>query len=70
VAKVGCIGHAVVKVVGDKECGNLMGVCYSLVEVAGGRGWVGVEVLLPMIRRPVLSLLLLAEDANNILQFC
>jgi hypothetical protein len=34
------------------------------------RGWVGVEVLLPMIRQLVLLLLLLAEDANDILQFC
>jgi hypothetical protein len=34
------------------------------------QGWVGVEVLLPMIQQLVLLLLLLAEDANSILQFC
>jgi hypothetical protein len=57
-------------VVGDRGCGNLAGVvdeCFCLVEVAG---WVGVEVQLPLIRQWVLSLLLLAEDANGVLQFC
>jgi hypothetical protein len=34
------------------------------------RWQVGVEVLLPLIRRLFLSLLLLAEDTNSILQLC
>jgi hypothetical protein len=65
-----CIGYTVVMVVGDRGCGNLAGVvdeCFSLVEVVG---WVGVEVQLPLIRQWVLSLLLSAEDANGVLQFC
>jgi hypothetical protein len=33
--EVGCIGYAVVKVVGNMECGNFAAVCYSLAEVAG-----------------------------------
>jgi hypothetical protein len=40
-AEVRCIGYAVVKVIGDRECGNLAGVageCCSLVEVTGV-GW-------------------------------
>jgi hypothetical protein len=32
---VGCIGYAVVKVVGDRKCGNLAGGCCSLSEVTG-----------------------------------
>jgi hypothetical protein len=40
-ADVRCIGYAVVKVIGDRECDNLAGVageCCSLVEVTGV-GW-------------------------------
>jgi hypothetical protein len=33
--EVECIGYAVVKVVGDREFNNLVGVCCSLAEVAG-----------------------------------
>jgi hypothetical protein len=36
--EVGCIGYAVVKVIGDRECGNLAGECCCLAEVAGV-GW-------------------------------
>jgi hypothetical protein len=38
VTEVGCIGCAVVMVVVDRGCGNLVGTvggCYSLAEVAG-----------------------------------
>jgi hypothetical protein len=31
--EVGCIGYTVVKLVGDRECGNLAGECCSLAEV-------------------------------------
>jgi hypothetical protein len=49
--------------------------CLDLKLVCGGTRHlgcrqVGVEVLLPMIWWQVLSLLLLVEDANRILQFC
>jgi hypothetical protein len=33
--KVGCIGYEVVKVDGDRECGNFAAVCCSSAEVAG-----------------------------------
>jgi hypothetical protein len=35
VVEVGCTDYAVVKVVDDREYGNLVGVCCSLAEVAG-----------------------------------
>jgi hypothetical protein len=70
VAEVGCIGYAVVMVVSDRGCGNLVGVAGNVVIWRRWRGLVDVEVLLPLIRQWVLSLLLLAEDGNGILQFC
>jgi hypothetical protein len=33
--EVKCIGYGVVKVVGDRECGNSAVVCCSLAEVVG-----------------------------------
>jgi hypothetical protein len=68
--KAGCISYVVVMVVGDRGCGNLAGWWGNGVVWRRWQGWVGVEVLLPLIRRRVLSLLLLAEDVNGILQFC
>jgi hypothetical protein len=40
--EVGCIGYAVVMVVGDRGCGNLVRVVGHVVV---WRGWVSVEVL-------------------------
>jgi hypothetical protein len=68
--EAGCIGYVVVMVVGESDVVIWRGWWGNIVVWRRWRGWVSVEVLLPLIRWWVLSLLLLAEDANGILQFC
>jgi hypothetical protein len=52
---VGCIGYEVVKVVGDRECGNFMTVCCSLAEVAG-------ELSHPVFRLKLNAFLYVCQD--------
>jgi hypothetical protein len=54
----------------DMGCGNLVAVAGNVVIWRRWWGLVDVEVLLPLIGQWVLSLLLLVEDGNGILQFC